>query len=80
MKKEINDLLLKMQTGENCIGETAENLLALFGKSLTPYKCPVCNGNGLVSNGFYSQMSGHWTTSSTTSEACRSCNYGVVWG
>ena len=30
MKKQINDLLLKMQTGENCIGETANRLLDLF--------------------------------------------------
>ena len=30
MKKQINDLLLKMQTGENCIGETANELLNLF--------------------------------------------------
>jgi len=31
MKKQINDLLLKMQTGENCIGETANKLLDLYG-------------------------------------------------
>lgn len=30
MKKQINDLLLKMQTGENCIGETANALLNLY--------------------------------------------------
>ena len=30
MKKQINDLLLKMQNGENCIGETANALLILF--------------------------------------------------
>ena len=30
MKKQINDLLLKMQTGENCIGETANELLNLY--------------------------------------------------
>ena len=30
MKGEINDLLLKMQRGENCIGETANHLLALL--------------------------------------------------
>ncbi len=33
MKKEINDLLLKMQSGENCIGETANKLLELFSIS-----------------------------------------------
>ena len=39
MKKEVNDLLLKMQTGENCIGETANKLLDLFAVSgsLTPF-------------------------------------------
>lgn len=30
MKKQINNLLLKMQNGENCIGETANQLLDLF--------------------------------------------------
>lgn len=30
MKKQINDLLLKMQNGENCIGETANKLLDLY--------------------------------------------------
>lgn len=30
MKKQINDLLLKMQKGENCIGETANELLKLY--------------------------------------------------
>ena len=33
MKKQINDLLLKMQNGENCIGETANQLLDLFSVS-----------------------------------------------
>ena len=33
MKKQINDLLLKMQTGENCIGETANALLNLYSVS-----------------------------------------------
>jgi len=34
MKKQINDLLLKMQTGENCIGETANALLILYSVSM----------------------------------------------
>jgi hypothetical protein len=49
MKKQINDLLLKMQNGENCIGETANRLLDLFvsGSALLPdgwkvYKCTDC--------------------------------------
>ena len=33
MKKQINDLPLKMQTGENCIGETANELLNLYSVS-----------------------------------------------
>lgn len=35
MKKQINDLLLKMQTGENCIGETANKLLDLYNASVS---------------------------------------------
>ena len=36
MKTKINDLLLKMQIGENCIGETANHLfdLLVVGKPL----------------------------------------------
>ncbi len=36
-------------------------------------KCPVCNGNGLVPNGFYTQTSGQWDTTSAEPEKCRSC-------
>jgi hypothetical protein len=35
MKKQINDLLLKMQNGENCIGETANELLNLYNVSFS---------------------------------------------
>lgn len=45
-----------------------------------PHKCPVCNGNGLVPNGFYMQTNSGWTTSSITPETCRSCDgIGIVW-
>lgn len=37
-------------------------------------KCPVCGGNGIVSNGFYNQTSGYWSTTTTAPETCRSCN------
>ena len=41
-------------------------------------KCPVCLGNGLVPNGFYSttmQENGCliWTSSGVNPETCRSC-------
>ncbi len=36
--------------------------------------CPVCNGNGLVPNGFYRQTSGNWMTTDLTPEKCRSCD------
>jgi DnaJ-class molecular chaperone len=56
-------------------------LIADVSKSLAPHLCPVCNGNGLVPNGFYMQTSGYWSTSSITPETCRSCNgTGIVWG
>lgn len=41
MKKQINDLLLKMQNGENCIGETANELLNLYSVSITEGKLPL---------------------------------------
>jgi|GEM_PF-2279652 len=46
-----------------------------------PYCCPVCNGNGLVSNGFYAQVSRHWSSSDATPEKCRACKgTGIIWG
>lgn len=46
-----------------------------------PYKCPVCNGNGIVPNGFYHQTTGEWSTSSIEPETCQSCKgSGIVWG
>lgn len=45
-----------------------------------PFRCPVCNGNGQVSAGFYSQTSGMWSGSSTGFEGCRTCmQTGIVW-
>mgnify|MGYP006097740997 FL=1 len=46
MIKQINDLLLKMQTSENCIGETASKLLDLYSVSITlPNKdATICEG------------------------------------
>ena len=51
------------------------------GLNPTPFCCPVCGGNGLVSRGFYNQTSGYWSTGSVTPfEKCRSCDgTGVVW-
>lgn len=45
MKKQINDLLLKMQNGENCIGETANQLLDLFAVSTRLFGVYDRNGN-----------------------------------
>ena len=36
-------------------------------------RCPVCNGAGLVADGFYNQCSGNWTSTGVF-EKCRSCN------
>ena len=57
MKKQINDLLLKMQNGENCIGETANHLFDLFAVSSSlrfserevdfAYLCGVFNTSGI---------------------------------
>ncbi len=45
-----------------------------------PYTCPVCNGTGLVPNGFYNNIYGFGVTSDLTPETCRSCTgTGLVW-
>lgn len=45
-----------------------------------PYRCPVCGGNGLVSNGFYMTTTGIFYASNTDAETCRACNgTGIVW-
>lgn len=36
-----------------------------------PHKCPVCDGRGTVSAGFYSPGGYAWTTSP---EKCRACD------
>lgn len=46
----------------------------------TPHQCPVCLGNGQVSAGFYNQVTGVWSGTTTAFETCRSCGgSGVVW-
>lgn len=48
-----------------------------------PYKCPVCNGKGIVQAGFYSYPSsvGTYITTTIVPEKCRSCGgSGVLWG
>lgn len=52
-----------------------------MNEKLIPHKCPVCGGNGIVPNGFYSTVTGYITSSSVTPEMCRTCNgTGIVWG
>jgi DNA-directed RNA polymerase subunit M/transcription elongation factor TFIIS len=72
MKKQINDLLLKMQIGENCIGETANKLLDLYNVS-EPYlfECPACE-----------QIGAYYVTTSKDSNGmevdhckCKSCTH-----
>ena len=53
----------------------------VVGGMLTPFRCPVCGGNGIVAGGFYGQTSGQWLSAGVYSEECRSCKgTGVVWG
>jgi DnaJ-class molecular chaperone len=45
-----------------------------------PHKCPICQGVGVVPNGFYNQYSAQWSSSSATPETCRTCNgTGIIW-
>lgn len=73
----------KMKRESENINESENSVLyvADVSKSLAPHRCPVCNGNGLVPNGFYMQTSGNWSTTNITPEMCRSCSgVGIVWG
>ena len=49
--------------------------------AVTPHKCPVCNGRGTVSAGFYQpEEQGRYTLSSLAPETCKSCKgKGVIW-
>ena len=35
--------------------------------------CPVCNGKGIVPNGFYNTTNPTYTSTSTAPEPCRTC-------
>lgn len=47
---------------------------------MTVFRCPVCDGRGIVPNGFYRAVGvNEWVSGSTTPETCRSCGgCGVV--
>lgn len=46
-----------------------------------PYKCPICDGVGMVSGGFYNRVNTNDWGSTTISEQCRQCNgSGIVYG
>lgn len=38
------------------------------------YKCPVCDGKGVVPSGFYNVCGQNWYSFNTKPETCRSCN------
>ena len=43
-------------------------------------KCPICEGHGIVSGGFYHTIAGCSGISNVSSEPCRNCNgSGVVY-
>jgi hypothetical protein len=46
-----------------------------------PYRCPVCDGKGLVPNGFYRAVGmNEWGSSSASPETCRTCKgIGIIW-
>ena len=47
---------------------------------MKPYRCPICNGTGIVPGGFYFSVNGH-SSSTNTTEVCRQCQgSGIVWG
>lgn len=46
---------------------------------MTPHRCPICGGKGIVPNGFYHSTEQNWSSTSCIPETCRSCIDGVIW-
>lgn len=45
-----------------------------------PFVCPVCNGRGFVSSGFYNSTGHIWISTTLATETCRTCKgEGIVW-
>lgn len=50
-------------------------------KKVEPYRCPVCNGQGIVSRPPYIAGDIYTWTSSQASWVCKACEgKGIVWG
>lgn len=61
----------------NCPNNTEYNYRL---KTMQPYVCPICNGNGIVNKGFYNQTSGYWTSDTSNFEKCLTCKgTGIIW-
>lgn len=70
---------------DNTFGEynfNPEPYRIITNKPSTPHRCPVCNGSGLVPNGFYNHTGVYnYETTNTSPETCRTCmGLGIVWG
>jgi len=44
-----------------------------------PYRCPICDGHGIVPGGFYETIPGCTGISSSASEPCRQCINGIIY-
>lgn len=87
--KELTDFYMWMQDHgyDHNIRERVESKAEMYlkefkgvGNSLTPHRCPVCGGTGLVPAGFYSQTDYQWITTDATQKYCRTCGgTGIVW-
>jgi len=67
---------------EMCNFYTSEHTYVVSVPSKQPFKCPVCNGTGLVSRP--QEIAGDidsWTSNSTNPYPCKACaGTGIVWG
>ena len=74
MSEHENDVVLRICTTDDMAMTHVKN-------NKQPFLCPVCLGSQVVTNGFYGQTSGVWSTASTDNEQCRTCaGTGIVWG
>ena len=47
---------------------------------ITQQRCPICEGHGIVSGGFYTSLAGCGGASTVSTEQCKNCNgQGIVY-
>jgi hypothetical protein len=77
LTKPCHELMNTLEACKTCVWNKPETIKCSNG----PFRCPVCNGSGIVPVGFYHSVSGSYLSSNAGPDTCRSCNgTGIIWG